>query len=194
MNLKHAMPPLFVSNNFIPFETNSWYRCWKHFMTAHLSSGCRKNRRTWGRGHIYASGLANVCLDASHFLESRARLRPARRPARPTATKKNSANCSTRLLPDSAREPTSEAHRRSLMPIELKMPEVGESITEVEIVDWIKSEGDSVAKDENVVSIESEKASVDLPAPIKGKLVKILKRKGERARVGEVIGQFEESA
>jgi 2-oxoglutarate dehydrogenase E2 component (dihydrolipoamide succinyltransferase) len=77
------------------------------------------------------------------------------------------------------------------MPIELKVPEVGESITEVEIADWLKSEGDAVAKDENVVSVESEKASVELPAPASGRLTKILKQKGQKASVGEVIAQIE---
>ncbi|MEO5803856.1 MAG: 2-oxoglutarate dehydrogenase complex dihydrolipoyllysine-residue succinyltransferase [Verrucomicrobiota bacterium] len=77
------------------------------------------------------------------------------------------------------------------MAIELKVPEVGESITEVEIGDWLKKEGDAVAKDENVVMIESEKATVELSAPDAGKISKILKRKGEVAKVGEVIGLVE---
>ncbi|MEO7299517.1 MAG: 2-oxo acid dehydrogenase subunit E2, partial [Verrucomicrobiota bacterium] len=75
--------------------------------------------------------------------------------------------------------------------MELKVPEVGESITEVEIGDWLKKEGDTVAKDENVVMIESEKATVELSAPDAGKISKILKRKGEVAKVGEVIGLVE---
>jgi 2-oxoglutarate dehydrogenase E2 component (dihydrolipoamide succinyltransferase) len=74
------------------------------------------------------------------------------------------------------------------MAIELKIPQIGESISEVEIGDWLKKEGDDVAKDENVVTIESEKATVELPAPDAGKISKILKRKGEIAKVGEVIG------
>lgn len=77
------------------------------------------------------------------------------------------------------------------MAIELKIPAVGESITEVEIGDWLKREGDAVAKDENVVAIESEKATVELPAPEAGTLAKILKKKGEVARVGEVIAHLE---
>jgi 2-oxoglutarate dehydrogenase E2 component (dihydrolipoamide succinyltransferase) len=79
------------------------------------------------------------------------------------------------------------------MAIELKIPAVGESITEVEIGPWLKREGDAVNKDENVVTLESEKASMDLPAPVAGTLSKIVKRKGEKAAVGEVIGYFEES-
>jgi len=78
------------------------------------------------------------------------------------------------------------------MPIELKVPSVGESVTEVEIGDWLKAEGDSIEKDENVVVIESEKATVELPAPVSGKLVKIRKRTGESAHVGEVVGEIEQ--
>ena len=77
------------------------------------------------------------------------------------------------------------------MQIELKAPAVGESITEVEIGEWLKQEGDSIRKDENLAVIETEKATVDLPAPASGKLGKILKAKGEVASVGEVIAYLE---
>jgi 2-oxoglutarate dehydrogenase E2 component (dihydrolipoamide succinyltransferase) len=77
------------------------------------------------------------------------------------------------------------------MAIELKIPSVGESITEVEIGQWLKSEGDTVARDENVVMIESEKATVELPSPSDGTLTKIVKRTGDKAAVGDVIGYLE---
>ena len=77
------------------------------------------------------------------------------------------------------------------MAIELKIPSVGESVTEVEIGQWLKSEGDAVAKDENVVTLESEKASVDLPSPADGTLGKIVKRTGEKAAIGEIICYIE---
>jgi 2-oxoglutarate dehydrogenase E2 component (dihydrolipoamide succinyltransferase) len=77
------------------------------------------------------------------------------------------------------------------MSIELRVPQVGESITEVEIGGWLKANGESVRKDEPVVSLESEKATVELPAPEAGVLVKILKQKGEVAKIGEVIGILE---
>ncbi len=77
------------------------------------------------------------------------------------------------------------------MTIELKVPSVGESITEVEIGEWLKAEGAAVAKDEPVVVIESEKATVELPAPAAGKLGRILKKTGESAKVGETIGLLE---
>ena len=77
------------------------------------------------------------------------------------------------------------------MSIELKVPAFGESITEVEIGEWLKQPGDAVRLDEPVVILESEKASVELPAPTQGRIGKLLKRKGETAAVGEVIAYLE---
>jgi 2-oxoglutarate dehydrogenase E2 component (dihydrolipoamide succinyltransferase) len=77
------------------------------------------------------------------------------------------------------------------MPIELKVPEVGESISEVEIGDWLKRKGDTVQKDEPVVTLESEKATVELPAPAAGTVTEVLKKKGDVAKVGEVIAIIE---
>jgi 2-oxoglutarate dehydrogenase E2 component (dihydrolipoamide succinyltransferase) len=73
------------------------------------------------------------------------------------------------------------------MQTEIKVPAIGESITEVDIGAWLKKEGEAVAKDENIVSLESEKATVDLPAPSDGVLTKVLKQKGQVAAVGETI-------
>jgi len=78
------------------------------------------------------------------------------------------------------------------MPIELVVPKVGESITEVMVADWLKQEGDMIARDANVVVLESDKATVELPSPVSGKLTRILKKKGDMAQVGEVIGMMEE--
>jgi len=80
------------------------------------------------------------------------------------------------------------------MALELKVPEVGESITEVMIGTWKKREGDAVATDDAIVEIESDKATVELPAPTPGTITKILKASGEKAVVGEVIGYMEPGA
>jgi 2-oxoglutarate dehydrogenase E2 component (dihydrolipoamide succinyltransferase) len=78
------------------------------------------------------------------------------------------------------------------MSIELKIPEVGESVREVQIGRWLKHEGDAVALDENVVELETDKASMELPAPAAGVLGKILKQEGDTVAVGDVIGYVEE--
>ncbi|MBL8857147.1 MAG: 2-oxoglutarate dehydrogenase complex dihydrolipoyllysine-residue succinyltransferase [Planctomycetes bacterium] len=81
------------------------------------------------------------------------------------------------------------------MPVsELKVPSVGESITEVQIGDWLVGEGASAGKDDALVVIETDKVTVELPAPIAGKVTKVLKKKGDTATVGEVIGYMEAGA
>ncbi len=78
------------------------------------------------------------------------------------------------------------------MAVELKIPSAGESITEVQIGSWLKDEGDFVELDESVVELETDKASMELPAPARGVLSKILKRSGEIVPIGTVIGLIEE--
>ena len=80
------------------------------------------------------------------------------------------------------------------MAVELKVPAVGESITEVEIAEWRKGAGESVRQDEAVVVLETEKATVEIPAPVGGRISQILKKKGDKATVGEVIGYLEEGS
>ena len=77
------------------------------------------------------------------------------------------------------------------MPIEIKIPAVGESITEVQISEWLKSEGDSVKQDEALAVIDSEKTTLDLPAPNAGRLAKILHQAGETVAVGTVVAHME---
>ncbi len=78
------------------------------------------------------------------------------------------------------------------MAVELKVPAVGESITEVYIGAWLKLEGDAVEKDEPLVEIETDKATLEVPATVSGTLSKVLKQEGESADVGEVIAHIAE--
>jgi 2-oxoglutarate dehydrogenase E2 component (dihydrolipoamide succinyltransferase) len=78
--------------------------------------------------------------------------------------------------------------------VELKVPAVGESISEVFIGTWLKQEGEAVAKDEAVVEVETDKATLEIPAPEAGVLAKLLKAEGEGASVGEVIAHIETEA
>jgi 2-oxoglutarate dehydrogenase E2 component (dihydrolipoamide succinyltransferase) len=80
------------------------------------------------------------------------------------------------------------------VPVELKVPSVGESVSEVEIGDWLKHVGDSVKQDDILVTLETDKVTVELPAPVAGTISKILFQKGTTARVGDVLGYMEEGA
>src|SRR5450432_15641 len=80
------------------------------------------------------------------------------------------------------------------MAIELKVPTVGESITEVQMGEWLKAEGDAVTRDEIIARIETDKVTVDFTAPTDGVLTQIKVKKGQTAAVGDVIGFMEEGA
>ncbi len=71
--------------------------------------------------------------------------------------------------------------------IQVEVPTVGESISEVQIGKWLKSDGDWVAEGEDLVEIETEKASVQIPSPASGFLQNISKVEEDFATVGEVI-------
>jgi len=77
------------------------------------------------------------------------------------------------------------------MIVEITVPELGESINEVEIGEWLVEVGEEVQADQELVTIESEKATVELPSPAAGTLVKIIKSQGEVASIGEVIGHID---
>ncbi|WP_036219598.1 biotin/lipoyl-containing protein, partial [Calidithermus chliarophilus] len=79
------------------------------------------------------------------------------------------------------------------MAVELKVPAVGESITEVEIGQWLKKEGDAVKADEPLVELVTDKATLELPSPVSGVLGKILVPSG-MAKVGDVVAMLEEGA
>src|ERR1700722_666543 len=77
------------------------------------------------------------------------------------------------------------------MPIEITIPAVGESITEVQITDWLKAEGDIVKAEEAVAVIDSDKSTLDLTAPQGGRITKILHQAGEKVSVGTVVAHLE---
>lgn len=77
--------------------------------------------------------------------------------------------------------------------IEVKIPAVGESVTEVTISQWIKQDGEFVSMDEIFVELETDKATQEFPAEASG-ILKILVEEGEVVEVGAVIAQIDDSA
>src|SRR6056297_2161906 len=75
--------------------------------------------------------------------------------------------------------------------VEVKVPEVGESISEVQIGQWLKSEGEWVAAGEDLVDIETEKASVQIPSPESGFVRGIRIQAEDFANVGDIIAEIE---
>ena len=77
--------------------------------------------------------------------------------------------------------------------VNVDVPTVGESISEVQIGQWLKNDGDWVKEGEDLVEIETEKASVHIPAPASGILESILKQSEEFAAVGDTIASIRPS-
>ena len=79
------------------------------------------------------------------------------------------------------------------MIIDMKIPSPGESITEVEIAQWLKSDGDYVFKDEPIAEVDSDKATLELPAEESGTIT-LLAEEGDAVNVGEVVCRIDTSA
>ena len=69
----------------------------------------------------------------------------------------------------------------------LILPSMGEGVMEATIISWLYNEGDTVNEDDSVVEIATDKVDSDVPSPVSGKIVKILKHKDEVAKIGEAI-------
>lgn len=80
------------------------------------------------------------------------------------------------------------------MIIDVKVPQLSESVAEATLVSWHKKEGEAVARDENLIDIETDKVVLELPAPDAGVLVKLLKGNGDTVVSGEVIAQIDTEA
>ena len=74
---------------------------------------------------------------------------------------------------------------------QIKMPQLGESVTEGTVDKWLKREGDFVKRDEPLVEVVTDKVNAEIPSPFEGKLVKIAVTEGETVRVGAVLAQIE---
>jgi pyruvate/2-oxoglutarate dehydrogenase complex dihydrolipoamide acyltransferase (E2) component len=73
------------------------------------------------------------------------------------------------------------------MPIPIVMPQLGESVAEGTVIEWLKQEGDRIQKDEAVLAISTEKVDAEIPAPASGVLSRILVKAGEVAPVGSTL-------
>src|SRR5215469_1497545 len=74
------------------------------------------------------------------------------------------------------------------MAIEIKVPSLGESITEATVSKWLKRSGETVAADEPVAELETDKVTLEVPAPATGTVAEILAEEGANVPVGAVLG------
>ncbi|MGB3808806.1 MAG: 2-oxoglutarate dehydrogenase complex dihydrolipoyllysine-residue succinyltransferase [Parvibaculum sp.] len=80
------------------------------------------------------------------------------------------------------------------MATEVKVPALGESVTEATVAQWFKQPGDTVTVDEPLVELETDKVTVEVPAPASGVLSEILVKSGETVNIGTVLGAIGEGS
>src|SRR5690349_2635501 len=80
------------------------------------------------------------------------------------------------------------------MRIEVKVPQLPESVSEATLVSWHKKAGDAVARDENLIDVETDKVVLELPAPGDGVLVELVKPDGATVTSNEVIAVIDTEA
>jgi 2-oxoglutarate dehydrogenase E2 component (dihydrolipoamide succinyltransferase) len=78
--------------------------------------------------------------------------------------------------------------------LEVKVPQLSESVAEATLLQWHKKVGDAVARDENLIDIETDKVVLELPAPNAGVITEILKHEGDTVVAGEVIAKIDTEA
>ena len=78
------------------------------------------------------------------------------------------------------------------MTTEIRVPTLGESVTEATIAQWFKKAGESVAADEPLVELETDKVTIEVPAPAAGVLSEIIANDGDTVEVGALLGSIGE--
>src|SRR4051794_23761730 len=79
---------------------------------------------------------------------------------------------------------------RTSMATEIRVPTLGESVTEATIGKWFKKAGDTVVADEPIVELETDKVTIEVPAPAGGVLSEIIVKDGETVGVGALLGSI----
>ena len=79
------------------------------------------------------------------------------------------------------------------MPVEIRVPALGESLVEATVGRWLRQEGEAVTEGDTVVELETEKVNLDVPAPASGVLTKILQPEGATVKVGQDLGTIDQA-
>src|ERR1700719_271968 len=80
------------------------------------------------------------------------------------------------------------------MSIDIKVPAMGESVTEATVSKWFKKQGDAVKRDEPLLELETDKVTVEVPAPADGSIESISVQEGATVQIGAVLGAIAEGA
>ena len=105
-----------------------------------------------------------------------------------------SAGANGKAKAETAPAPSDTAASAAGKEIEVRVPASGESVTEADIGEWLKKEGDTVALDEPIVSLETDKAAMDVSAPAPGVIKSVHAKEGETVEVGALLAVIQAGA
>src|SRR6266542_2256657 len=140
-----------------------------------------------------AAKRANRCAASSRSMPSRSPTRHCTRS--PTRTTSSARPCATHAT-SSASIPTSPipCSREANMTTEVQLPELGENIEEAEVLKVLVAEGDEIQEGQDVVELETDKATVGLPSPAAGRVKQIAVKQGDHVHVGATVLTLEGGA
>src|SRR5689334_14099027 len=132
--------------------------------------GCRKSCETWGRGRISLSYFRSCLVRISSCrllrgLNGQVLLRASRSSTRRSTSRLSGKHCTHQFEKLEAN-----------MAVEIRVPEMGESVVDATVGSWLKHQGDTVEKGEALVELETDKVNVEVSAEQSGVLQEILKQ------------------
>lgn len=104
-------------------------------------------------------------------------------------SKETSKNKGKEEIPPEPKKPAGETKI-----IDLKLPELGENIDSADVLNILVKEGDSIERDQGILEIETDKATIEVPSTLTGKVIKILVKPGDKAKVGQTLLKVESGA
>ncbi|MDI9260866.1 biotin/lipoyl-containing protein [Alicyclobacillus sendaiensis] len=76
--------------------------------------------------------------------------------------------------------------------VEVRLPQLGDSVTKAVVTSWLKAEGDRVEKDEPLLEVTTDKVTVEVPSDVSGVLKEIVAKEGDHVRMDDVLCRIEE--
>lgn len=116
---------------------------------------------------------------------------PEKKPEAPIDEKKEEKPAEVQTEKQTAPKPSSASVSGEKQIVEFQLPDLGENIESADIVNVLVIAGDFIEKDQGIVEIETDKATIEVPSTVSGKVIEVLVKAGEKAKVGQTIIKVE---
>jgi pyruvate dehydrogenase E2 component (dihydrolipoamide acetyltransferase) len=110
---------------------------------------------------------------------------------KPVEKKEVKEEVKTKKKSDTSKEKETAAETAPGKIIEFKVPDLGENIESADVINVLVKKGDSISKDQGVIEIETDKATIEVPSSVRGKIVEVNVKTGDKIKVGDVLIKVE---